>query len=71
MLNIENLYRMKDSNVVAIYNILKKRLETENLKPNVEAIFIINFDILQIKIKKRGYMVSILKVISNKYGIFI
>lgn len=54
MLNIENLYRMKDSNVVAIYNILKKRLETENLKPNVEAIFIINFDILQIEIEKRG-----------------
>lgn len=54
MLNIENLYKMKDSSVITIYNILKKRLETENLKPNVEAIFIINFDILQGEIEKRG-----------------
>lgn len=54
MLNIENLYRMKDSSVITIYNILKRRLETENLKPNVEAIFIINFDILKEEIEKRG-----------------
>lgn len=54
MLNIENLYRMKDSSVITIYNIIKKRLETENLKPNVEAIFIINFDILQGEMEKRG-----------------
>lgn len=57
MLNIENLYRMKDSSVIAIYNILKKRLETENLKPNVEAIFIINFDILQMEIEKRDLVI--------------
>lgn len=54
MFNIENLYRMKDSSVISIYNILKRRIETEELKPSVEAIFIINMDILQQEIDKRG-----------------
>lgn len=54
MFNIENLYRMKDSSVITIYNILKRRLETEELKPNVEAIFIINMDILQEEMINRG-----------------
>ena len=54
MFNIENLYRMKDSSVITIYNILKRRLETEELKPSVEAIFIINMDILQQEMINRG-----------------
>lgn len=54
MFNIENLYRMKDSSVITIYNILKRRIETEELKPNVEAIFIINMDILQQEMINRG-----------------
>lgn len=57
MFNIENLYRMKDSSVISIYNILKRRIETEELKPSVEAIFIINMDILQQEIDKRGLQV--------------
>jgi hypothetical protein len=54
MLNIENIYRMKDSSVVAIYKIIKRRLETEVLKPEVEALFMINLDILQLEMDKRG-----------------
>lgn len=54
MLNIENIYRMKDSSVVAIYKIIKRRLETEALKPEVEALFMINLDILQLEMEKRG-----------------
>lgn len=57
MLNQDNLYRMSDASVVNIYRIIKRRLETENLKPNVEAIFIINLDILQMEIDKRGLKV--------------
>lgn len=57
MLNQDNLFRMSDASVVNIYRIIKRRLETENLKPNVEAIFIINLDILQIEIDKRGLKV--------------
>ena len=54
MLNIDNIYRMKDSSVVAIYKIIKRRLETEVLKPEVEALFMINLDILQLEMDKRG-----------------
>lgn len=57
MLNIENIYKMKDSSVVAIYKIIKRRLETEALKPEVEALFMINLDILQLEMDKRGLSV--------------
>ena len=45
---------MSDASVLSIYRIIKRRIETEDLKPNVEAIFIINLDILQLEIDKRG-----------------
>lgn len=54
MLNQDNLFRMSDASVLNIYRIIKRRIETEDLKPNVEAIFIINLDILQMEIDKRG-----------------
>lgn len=54
MLNQDNLFRMSDASVLSIYRIIKRRIETEDLKPNVEAIFIINLDILQLEIDKRG-----------------
>lgn len=54
MLNPDNIYRMKDNSLIAIYNIIKNRLETEELKPSVEAIFIVNLDILKLEIDRRG-----------------
>ena len=45
---------MKDNSLIAIYNIIKNRLETEELKPSVEAIFIVNLDILKLEIDRRG-----------------
>ena len=54
MLNQDNLYRMSNASVLSIYRIIKRRLETEQLNPNVEAIFIINLDMLQLEIDKRG-----------------
>jgi hypothetical protein len=54
MINIDNIYRMKDSNVITIYNILKKRIESGTLRPEVEAIFIVNMDILAAELELRG-----------------
>lgn len=54
MINIDNIYRMKDSNVITIYNILKKRIESGTLRPEVEAIFIVNMDVLAAELELRG-----------------
>lgn len=54
MIEVDTLYKRSDNSLLTVYNIIKKRLETEELKPSVEAIFIINSDILKEEIERRG-----------------
>ena len=54
MIEVDTLYLRSDNSILTVYKIIKKRLETEDLKPDVEAIFIINLNILQMEIDKRG-----------------
>lgn len=54
MIEVDTLYKRSDNSLLTVYNIIKKRLETEELKPSVEAIFIINLDILKSEIERRG-----------------
>lgn len=57
MIEVDTLYKRSDNSLLTVYNIIKKRLETEELKPSVEAIFIINLDILKEEIERRGLKV--------------
>ena len=57
MIEVDTLYKRSDNSLLTVYNIIKKRLETEKLKPSVEAIFIINLDILESEIERRGLKV--------------
>lgn len=57
MIEVDTLYKRSDNSLLTVYNIIKKRLETEELKPSVEAIFIINSDILKEEIERRGLKV--------------
>ena len=54
MIEVDTVYKRSDNSLLTVYNIIKKRLETEELKPSVEAIFIINSDILKEEIERRG-----------------
>ena len=54
MIEVDTLYKRSDNNLLTVYNIIKRRLETEELKPAVEGLFIINLDILKQEIEKRG-----------------
>lgn len=54
MIEVDTLYKRSDNNLLTVYNIIKKRLETEELKPTVEGLFIINLDMLKQEIEKRG-----------------
>ena len=54
MIEVDTLYKRSDNNLLTVYNIIKRRLETETLKPTVEGLFIINLDILKQEIEKRG-----------------
>ena len=54
MIEVDTLYKRSDNNIISIFKIIKNRLATEELKPSVEAVFIINLDILKEEIEKRG-----------------
>lgn len=54
MIEVDTLYKRSDNNILTIFNIIKRRLETEDLQLEVRAIFIINHDILLGEIQRRG-----------------
>lgn len=54
MIEVDTLYKRSDNSLLTVYNIIKKRLETEDLNAEVRAIFIINSDILKSEIERRG-----------------
>lgn len=54
MIEVDTLYKRSDNSLLTVYNIIKKRLETEDLNAEVRAIFIINSDILESEIERRG-----------------
>lgn len=54
MIEVDTLYKRSDNSLLTVYNIIKKRLETEDLNAEVRAIFIINSDILKEEIERRG-----------------
>ena len=54
MINTDTLCKRSDNNILTVYNILKRRLESEDLDTNVRAIFIVNFDILKEEKERRG-----------------
>lgn len=54
MIEVDTLHLRSDNSLLTVYNIIKKRLETEELKPAVEGLFIINLDILKEEIERRG-----------------
>lgn len=54
IIEVDTLYKRSDNSLLTVYNIIKRRLETETLKPTVEGLFIINLDILKQEIEKRG-----------------
>ena len=54
MIEVDTLHKRSDNNLLTVYNIIKRRLETEELKPAVEGLFIINLDILKQEIERRG-----------------
>lgn len=58
MIEVDTLYKRSDNSLLTVYNIIKKRLETEDLKAEVRAIFIINHDILLEEIQRRGLTVE-------------
>lgn len=58
MIEVDTLYKRSDNNILTIFNIIKRRLETEELKPEIRAIFIINHDILLGEIQRRGLTVE-------------
>ena len=58
MIEVDTLYKRSDNSLLTVYNIIKKRLATEDLKAEVRAIFIINHDILLEEIQRRGLTVE-------------
>ena len=54
MIEVDTLYKRSDNSLLTVYNIIKKRLATEDLNAEVRAIFIINLDILKSEIERRG-----------------
>lgn len=58
MIEVDTLYKRSDNSLLTVYNIIKKRLETEDLEAEVRAIFIINHDILLEEIQRRGLTVE-------------
>lgn len=54
MIEVDTLYKRSDNNILTIFKIIKSRLETEDLTPEVRGLFIINHDILKQEIEKRG-----------------
>lgn len=58
MIEVDTLHLRSDNSLLTVYNIIKKRLEIEELKPSVEAVFIINLDILKEEIEKRGLNIN-------------
>lgn len=54
MIEVDTLHLRSDNSLLTVYNIIKKRLETEDLNAEVRAIFIINLDILESEIERRG-----------------
>ena len=58
MIEVDTLYKRSDNSLLTVYNIIKKRLETEDLEAEVRAIFIINHDILLGEIQRRGLTVE-------------
>lgn len=58
MIEVDTLYKRSDNSLLTVYNIIKNRLATEDLKPEIRAIFIINHDILLGEIQRRGLTVE-------------
>ena len=58
MIEVDTLYKRSDNSLLTVYNIIKNRLATEDLKAEVRAIFIINHDILLSEIQRRGLTVE-------------
>lgn len=58
MIEVDTLYKRSDNSLLTVYNIIKNRLATEDLKAEVRAIFIINHDILLEEIQRRGLTVE-------------
>lgn len=58
MIEVDTLYKRSNNSLLTVYNIIKKRLETEDLEAEVRAIFIINHDILLEEIQRRGLTVE-------------
>ena len=58
MIEVDTLYKRSDNSLLTVYNIIKKRLETEDLKAEVRAIFIIDYYILLEEIQRRGLTVE-------------
>lgn len=58
MIEVDTLYKRSDNSLLTVYNIIKNRLATEDLKAEVRAIFIINHDILLGEIQRRGLTVE-------------
>lgn len=54
MIEVDTLYKRSDNSLLTVYRIIQKRLDTEELMPEVRAIFIINADIIKTEIDKRG-----------------
>lgn len=54
MINPDTLHLRSNNNILTVYSILKRRLETEDLDANVRAIFILNFDLLELEKNRRG-----------------
>lgn len=54
MIEVDTLYKRSDNSLLTVYRIIQKRLDTEELMPEVRAIFIINSDIIKTEIDKRG-----------------
>lgn len=54
MIEVDTLYKRSDNNIISIFKIIKNRLATEDLTPEVRGLFIINHDILKQEIEKRG-----------------
>ncbi len=58
MIEVDTLYKRSDNNIISIFKIIKNRLATEDLTPEVRGLFIINHDILKQEIEKRGLSIN-------------
>lgn len=58
MIEVDTLYKRSDNSLLTVYNIIKNRLATEDLKAEVRAIFIVDHDILLGEIQRRGLTVE-------------